>query len=256
MRSSPAPDESYWLESRRPLVVLVFLLPMIIAYELGIAFVLREDDHINTNTAHKSLLEFFEVVGVAPTGGLYLGGLAIVAVLFAWHMLNRDPWRFRPGTIGLMFIEALVLTLPVLILSRVVSQELAASAVTLTGPSIESLPLWPQLMISIGAGVYEELLFRMLAIAVIHTLLVDVVKLDDIKGAGIAIVISAVLFTWYHPLAGVDGDLSWARVVFFFLAGVYFGGVFVLRGFGIVVAVHALYDIITVAMLAPAAGPS
>ncbi|MCA9294878.1 MAG: CPBP family intramembrane metalloprotease, partial [Phycisphaerales bacterium] len=207
MRSTSAPDESYWIESRRPLVVLVFLLPLIVAYELGIAFVLREDDHINTNTAHKSLLEFFEIVGVAPTGGLYLGGLAIIAVLFAWHMLNRDPWRFRLGTIGLMLVESLVLTLPVLVLSRLVSQELAASAATLSSPSIESLPLWPQLMISIGAGVYEELLFRMLAIAVLHTLLVDVAKLDELKGAVIAILVSAALFTWYHPLTGGAGEL-------------------------------------------------
>ena len=59
--------------------------------------------------------------------------------------------------------------------------------------------------ISIGAGLYEELLFRMMLIAVLHTLLVDVGKLASPVGATIAVVISAAAFTAYHPLK--DGCL-------------------------------------------------
>ncbi|MEM7228062.1 MAG: CPBP family intramembrane glutamic endopeptidase [Planctomycetota bacterium] len=247
-RASHEHGESYWIESRRPLPILLFLLPLIFAYECGMAFILRSDDHLVTNRAHKSLLEFFEVVGIAPTGGLFLGGLAIIAVLFIWHLLNRDPWRVRFGNVGLMYIEAMVLTLPLLILSRLISQELAA--VPSTGPpSLEGLGMWSQMTISVGAGLYEELLFRMLAIAVLHTLLVDIAGLSTVYGALIAILLSAALFTWYHPLDGDDGSLSARRLVFFFVAGVYFGVVFVARGFGIVVAVHALYDVVTVIML-------
>ena len=83
----------------------------------------------------------------------------------------------------------------------------------------------------------------MLLIAVIHTLLVDVVKISASSGAIIAVIISAMAFTIYHPFDGIGS------VVFYFLAGLYFGSVYIVRGFGIVVGVHAVYDIIMVSML-------
>jgi hypothetical protein len=62
-------------------------------------------------------------------------------------------------------------------------------------------------------------------------------------GATIAVLVSAAAFTLYHQRH------AWPEVTFFFLAGVYFGAIYVVRGFGIVVGVHALYDIITVSLL-------
>ena len=140
-----------------------------------------------------------------------------------------------------------MLTIPLIVLAQVVLQNFASEAVV-AAPSPEptalgSLNIWSKLAISIGAGLYEELLFRMLLIAVLHTLLVDVAKLNSALGSTIAIVVSAGAFTLYHPAAGLG------PAVFYFLAGLYFGVVYLLRGFGIVVGVHAIYDIIMVSML-------
>ncbi|MEC9234588.1 MAG: CPBP family glutamic-type intramembrane protease, partial [Planctomycetota bacterium] len=112
-------------------------------------------------------------------------------------------------------------------------------------PVIADLGPMGKLAISIGAGLYEELVFRMLLIFLIHTLLVDAFRLPGIVGSVVAVVVSAILFTIYHPLEGVDGSLSLARLAFFMVAGLFFGAIFILRGFGIVVATHAFYDIFT-----------
>jgi len=249
-RTSDLGPASYWTDSRRPLVILVFLLPLIILYELGMATSLR-DAGVDVG-AHHSLLRVFEVVGMAPTGGLYLGGLAIVVVLLVWHVLNRDHWKLQGSTLGLMCVESLVLTLPLLVLSRVISREFPLIVAT-SSVGLYDLNLVAKLTISVGAGLYEELLFRMLVIAVVHTLLVDALRATPAVGATIAILVSAVLFTIYHPLSTPAGDVSVARILFYMLAGCYFGALFVVRGFGIVVAVHACYDIITLTM---SGGPS
>jgi membrane protease YdiL (CAAX protease family) len=112
----------------------------------------------------------------------------------------------------------------------------------------EQMDVWSRLTISIGAGLYEELMFRMLLIGALHTLLVDVAGARARLGAAIAIIISAAAFAWYHPLEdpAAPAGLSWPRLAFYFLAGVYFGTLFIMRGFGIVVGVHALYDIMIV----------
>jgi len=57
----------------------------------------------------------------------------------------------------------------------------------------------------------------------------------------------------YHPLRDGSGALQPARVVFYLGAGVYFGVVFALRGFGIAVGAHAFYDILSVLFAASAA---
>ena len=109
-------------------------------------------------------------------------------------------------------------------------------------------------MISIGAGLYEELMFRMLLIAVIHTLLVDLGRLSVVNGAIISVVVSAAAFAAYHPLDDAQGNLSMQNLVFYFAAGLYFGAIFIARGFGIVVGVHALYDVIMVSLMPSASG--
>lgn len=250
--ATPKPAEtgeavSYLAHSRRPLQVLIFLLPLIVLYELGLWLILadHQSGHVSTVGAHRRIVWFFSQFGI-ESGGLFLGGLAIILVLLIWHLLNRDPWRVSVKTAGIMAAEAIVLALPLLAIGQLINQQLAAAP---TG-SLEAMSLPGKMTISIGAGLYEELLFRMMIIAAVHTLLVDVAKASNRLGAGAAIVVSAALFTWYHPL-GSDADpgrISLQKVLFFFAAGVYFGLIYLGRGFGIVVGAHAVYDLIVVAL--------
>ena len=244
---------AYWVATKRPLQMLVLLLPLVIAYELGLALVLRSEEGVLTNKAHETLLETFDHLGVPAVSGLYLGGIVIVVVMFVWHVLNRDPWKISATTAGFMAGEALVLTVPLLVLGLLISRrELPAAA----APQIQlaELGLWSKMAISIGAGLYEELLFRMVLIALVHTLLVDLARLPDTAGTALAVLLSAAAFTIYHPLGDEMGVVSVGKVIFYALAGLYFGAIYVLRGFGIVVVVHALYDILTLSMLS--ASPS
>ena len=58
---------------------------------------LRIKEYVNTVLAHKGLLQFFATFGLADAGGLLLGGVVIVVVLLAWHVLARDRWRIVPA---------------------------------------------------------------------------------------------------------------------------------------------------------------
>jgi hypothetical protein len=267
-RLAKAAPLSYWAVSKRPLQILVFLLPLIIAYELGLALVLRSDEGVLSTVAHIRLLQFFEFFGINAGSGLLLGGIAIVVVLFIWHFLARDPWEVDFKVLGMMAVESIILTLPLIVFGQLIVREAISAALPGIGAGvsdsvwgagapllmagtgaeahISDLDLWSRLSISIGAGLYEELLFRMILLAALHTLLVDVGKASHKVGATVAVIVSAAAFTAYHPLQDSDGNLLWSRLVFYFVAGLYFGAVYVARGFGIVVAVHVLYDVVMV----------
>ncbi len=258
-RRSSTAGLSYWEQSKRPLHILAFLLPLILIYELGLVLVLQsEDGKVLSNVAHVTLLQFFNALGIEALSGLYLGGVVIIVVLLVWHLLLRDPWKVQGKTLLAMAGESIVLTLPLIAIGLLITR----SAISLTSLGADATPeqqiaeldLWSGLTISIGAGLYEELLFRMVLIAALHTLLVDLGKLSYGMGAAIAVTISAAAFTWYHPLHDATGAFSPAKLAFYFLAGLYFGVLFVFRGFGIVVAVHALYDIVMVSMLVASDG--
>ena len=144
---------------------------------------------------------------------------------------------------------------PLLVLGQVIARSLPA---LVDGGALDrrigELDLLGKLTVSLGAGIFEELVFRMLLVAVLHALLVDVGRLSSSVGSIVAVTAAAAVFTWYHPLRDDAGVLSAQRIAFFFLAGLYFGGIFVLRGFGIVVAVHALYDLAVSVFLLPQSG--
>ena len=105
-----------------------------------------------------------------------------------------------------------------------------------------------KIAVSVGAGLYEEFLFRMILIAGIHTIVCNVFKQSEVVGLGIGIFVSAILFALYHDLPNA-GTLSPIVLFFFFGAGVYLGFLYVIRGFGIAAATHAVYDVIATILL-------
>lgn len=237
-----ARGESYWHLSKRPLHVLFFLLPLILLYEVGSVRYLADPDKgvVETIVAHRLLYRLFESFGGAA---FYLPGLALVAVLFIWHLLLKDRWKLRVSVLVGMAAEAAVLTMPLLVLGVLTQRQAALAATTqLVGLSTEA-----KVTLAVGAGLYEELLFRLVAITGLHLLLVDVGRMKHGPGSVLAAAVSAGAFAWYHHVPGLSMGLPLAT--FYVLSGFYFAGLFVVRGFGIVVAVHALYDIVALTMM-------
>jgi membrane protease YdiL (CAAX protease family) len=95
----------------------------------------------------------------------------------------------------------------------------------------------------VGAGIYEEVLFRLLLLSGLLGLL----KLADLPAVlrlVLATTVSALLFAAAHHV-GPNGE-AFDGYVFLFrsLAGLYFALLFQLRGFGIAVGAHASYDVL------------
>ncbi len=253
---------SYWDRTQWPLQSLYFLIPLLVAYELAsIFYTTGEGTRLPPIVAESLLGRFFEVFGV---GGVYLPGIIVCVVLFCWHLARRDPWEPELTLYGLMWVESIVLAVPLFVFMLVLFREpgVPAPVAAAVGHFPAAIPLasatgdpadtwWAGLVFSVGAGIYEELLFRLIAIAILHMILVDVLALPDIWGAIGAVVISAAAFALYHfePIwhfGRFADSFDAGRFAFYTVAGVYFAAIYVLRGFGIVAATHALYDILVV----------
>lgn len=239
----------YLEESRTPLTVLLFLLPLLIAYEVLVIVALRSGGTLVTPDAHRWILTLFEAFDLG-TFGLWLPGVLVVVILLSWHTIERRPWRSDSTTVGLMWSESLVLALPLLVFSQAA---LRIPAMAAAAPDFHQLPLGAKLAVSVGAGIYEELLFRLGLIGLLGVVFEDLMKLGRTRSLVFAIGLSAIAFMLYHPLRDGSGAVHPARVVFYLGAGVYFGVVFAMRGFGIAVGAHAFYDVLAVLFAASAA---
>ncbi len=234
--------EGYLDRTHRPLQCLIFLTPLLLFYQIGssvhpwnpgqgrppnvIAFLL--------------MLRFFAFFGAM---GGYLPLLAVIAVLLIWHLSRKDPWTIDPVLYVGMLAESILWALPLLLLASLIT----------TGPAVSNpavaqagsvLPWQTQAVLSVGAGIYEELLFRLILITLLNILLVDMLGLSAGKAIPLIIITSAVLFSLYHYLG--HETPAWNSFFFRTAAGIYFAAVFIFRGFGVDVGTHAAYDLILV----------
>lgn len=245
IRQRPGMVQNYLTLSAQPLHILLFLLPFVVAYEIRLAGYLSSGDGIpGTIKAHSDITRLFEgVFSLSPDLWLSLGGAAILITLFAKHLLKGDRWRISiPVPLG-MLCESLFWSLPLLMLWQIMPETVVAAP---SGgiPSQEEMALGTKLFISIGAGLYEEFLFRWITIAAVHAFLRDLLRMRRLHAAALSIILAAILFTIYHPIRDPDGDFNLRLVLFYFLAGIYLGILYLNREFGIVVGTHMLYDAI------------
>lgn len=222
--------DSYWSVSRRPLTSLVFSLPLVLAYEGGVLLLGRTAARNGADVWLRTLLDRLGF------GEYFLLPVLTVAGLLAWHHVEHDRWRFSGRVLAGMTGECVLWAAVLLGIARLQDRfwPLAAGG----GETVLA-----RLIAFCGAGLYEEVLFRLL-------LLPAVVWLAARLGAGPpaaaawGVVGSSLLFSLAHyvgPLGDVFDPYSFT---FRFLAGCFFAVLFELRGFGIAAGSHAAYDML------------
>ncbi len=227
--------------STRPLHTLCFLAPFLVLYEVGSLLYLREPSKgmIETISARRMFSGFFEVFGIAS---FHIPPIALCVILLTWHILERDPWGIRPRVLGGMAAESIMWTLPLLAFGLLF--QIGRPALLADGGMLADLSWQARLTLSAGAGIYEELLFRMILISGVHFVVVDL--LHGSKGVGYTIggVVSALAFAFYHNVSHPGGGVDLSILAYYSLAGMYLSALFIFRGFGMAVAVHAIFDAI------------
>ena len=224
-------DEGYVRLTQRPLNCLAFILVPLIVYQ---AYTLRYGTELLAPRDVARLLRYFgATAGVLPP-------LLIVVVLLLQHLTHRHPWRIQPTVLGGMLIESVLWVVPLFSLNYFTSRLLAAGASTRPTAWLQ------QVLQAVGAGIYEEFLFRLVFISLVLLIFVDVLELRRDVAAVSAVVLGAVLFSLYHfSHAQLTGQtaFAWGHFTFRTLAGVYLGGLYVCRGFGIAVGTHAFWNV-------------
>lgn len=232
--------DGYFQRSELPLHSLAFLLPAMFLFEVGTTY------HPSDPIAFRMMQTFFRDLGAT---GRFLPALALAGILLSWHIARRDAWTVKIETLWVMAFESIALALPLLALGAAFARwniHLPLAAQT-TGWRDETV-------LSLGAGVYEEAVFRLILMTAVFLLLADVLRAPKFVSNLLMVLTSAVLFSLYHYLGTESFELR--SFVFRTIAGIYFAVLFLTRGFGITAGCHIFYDVLIVALQAMAIRPA
>ena len=226
---------SYFIQTRSSFYSFLFTIPLFIIYEIGIIFLSRDDIIVVRNGADflmRAILESFGILGLYGLGVIFLIGLIITYVFF---LKGKNSSDIKTEYLFIMVFESLVwaILLYILLSNFMVLLMIPVGKVILQ-----------QVILAVGAGIYEEFLFRVLLISGLSSI-IGFVFLWEENGSNIAaLIIAAAIFSGFHFMGEYGDYFTMELFLLRFFAGIILGILYYARGFGITAYAHSIYDLI------------
>ncbi len=244
----------------------MFVLPILVLYEVGLAFAGKQADSLR-NGADLWLRQAFEQLTMLcglPTAGPFLLPALLIFVLLAWQWRSGCSWRFKADTGLGMASESLLFAFSLLLLAQsqraFLEQDVWLLRInkTIEAPSLMT-DFWPQALTYLGAGLYEEVLFRLLLLPTLFAIF-RLLWLSRTWAIVLSVVLTSGLFALAHYISPMDlmatsdpWQLLQTRydstpgeplgLLFRLGAGLVFGLLMLYRGIGITIGTHTAYDL-------------
>lgn len=234
---------SYWSDARAPRYSILFAAPLLVLYE-GLAWALgRAGASQVRNGADVLLKSLFTALG----GQYGLRAFAVVLLGVGLTLVGRDVRRnglpAARAFVGMAVESVVYAALLGFVASALTSLLLTGRLALVQGGPVEGLSTPVQLMVSLGAGLYEELVFRVLLVSGLAAIGAKVLGWKPVPAGVLAAVVGALIFSAFHYLGPYGDPFQVGSFTFRTIAGLLFSTLYLTRGFGITAWSHALYDV-------------
>lgn len=238
---------TYWQASKAPRYSLLFALPLLIVYQILAALVPAGPGGVGIRNGADVMFQAL-FVWLAGAWGPRIFMLALIGA-GAWLIakdIRANRGSLSPPILGGMLLESAVLSIAFGIVVGSLTAALLGTpppTMVLGGP-VTQLSRGTLLMLSIGAGIYEELLFRVVLVGLLAWGGTKVLGWRPLTAGIAATIVGALIFSAFHYIGPYGDRLDVYSFVFRTIAGLFFSGLYLLRGFGITAWTHALYDVL------------
>ena len=226
---------SYFLQTRSSFYSFLFTIPLFFIYEVGILFLSKDDILVVRNGADflmRSILESFGILGLYGLGAIFLIGFIITYIYFFNDKSNKS---IRADYLFIMIFESVCWALILYFL-------LSKFMLVLMNPIGKTIT--QQVTLAVGAGIYEEFLFRVMLISGLTGIIGFVFLWSEKVRKAAALIIAAGIFSAFHFMGDYGDFFSMELFLLRFFAGIVLGILYIARGFGITAYAHSIYDLI------------
>ena len=226
---------SYFFQTRSSFYSFLFTIPLFFIYEVGILFLSKDDILVVRNGADflmRSILESFGIFGLYGLGAIFLIGFIITYIYFFNDKSNKS---IRADYLFIMIFESVCWALILYFL-------LSKFMLVLMNPIGKTIT--QQVTLAVGAGIYEEFLFRVMLISGLTGIIGFVFLWREKVRKAAALIIAAGIFSAFHFVGDYGDYFSMELFLLRFFAGIVLGVLYIARGFGITAYAHSIYDLI------------
>ena len=178
------------------------------------------------------------ILSALGVNGLYWMGVLFLIGFLMVYFIQHKYWEETPINVEYLFLmmgESLLWAgILYLFMSRV--------HLLLMNPT--SSIIIQQVTLAVGAGIYEEFLFRVLLISGLAAILGLILQWNDLLKKWVAMVLAAAIFSSFHFLGDYGDFFSFTVFMIRFFAGIVLGILYFTRGFGITAWAHSIYDLV------------
>ncbi len=242
-----SPIHRYHTLTKGLLYSFLAALPLFIIYEVLILLTAPTTEvmvRISVDVWFKQLLHMF---GLDALNISLL--LVLIAGVFILIRKRRELNELRLSYFGIMLVESLLLAILVALISSTLTQWILPGMAEQSTGLVVQLSYVQEFALSLGAGLYEELFFRVLLVSFFIWIFSKWFGAKSWASYTSAILLSAVLFSAVHYTGNMGDPFTMSSFLFRFLFGVILNGIYVWRGFGVAAWTHALYDVIVITFL-------
>ncbi len=226
--------EGYFEQSRSLTLSFVLIAPLLIVYEAALIYY----PAIRTQGAGGWVRHAFSWV-FHSRAGIAINAVAVAILLVSVVILARRR-RLRLALIIPMVLESAAWAAAHMGVAIFVMRALLRKQIP-SGPG--GPPDFRNLVSAVGAGVYEEVLFRLLLTSFLFWLGLQLFEEDRKRAAAFAVLISSLIFAVCHISAPVTRT-DWMLLVYFFCCGLVWSAIYVFRGLGVAAYAHVFFDIV------------
>ncbi|MEO8083242.1 MAG: CPBP family intramembrane glutamic endopeptidase [Ardenticatenales bacterium] len=258
---------TYFRLSRSPVYGVLAALPLLALYDVLIALANRGRPITVRNGAEMLLGRALAAIGAPAALGL-TSLIVVLGTLFVVREQRRSPvpierrilaWMLGESALWAVLIGPVIGAVTAILLSpladptRVGAAGMARAAghavplalsAQAAGGAVAAGPI-ARIALSLGAGLYEELVFRVLLVTAIAWAVRTWGRTGPRGALAVAVAGSALLFSLahYRPFNPAGETFGVVTFVYRFVAGLAFSAIYAGRGFGVAAWTHALYDV-------------
>jgi membrane protease YdiL (CAAX protease family) len=230
----------YFNSTRSLLYSYLISLPLLLLYEVLIFISRPEAEQVVRISVDVWIRTLFSYIG-QDVLSITLIFIALLGVFVLYRERNRLS-TLRVSYFFTMLFEAAVYAF---VLALLISATVAGLLQMQISP-VESLSFLQKMALSLGAGLYEELFFRVILVSALLFVFKRLFAKKYIAYA-FAMVIAAVLFSLAHYVGSFGDPFTMGSFLFRFLFGLALNAIYIWRGFGMAAWTHAIYDLMVIA---------
>ena len=235
----------YLENSRSPYYAVITSIPLLVSYEMLLTF---SNGGMSGQVRNAGDVWLRMLLGALDVRAAHATLVMILILFISIPVVKKERITLRGRYLALMGLEALVYSLGLGLAINVILEFIFSAIpssilgrLTLTAALHMQEGVLQGLALSIGAGLFEEFIFRVLLLG---GLLAVTRRFLPSQMAGVlSVVLASLLFSAAHYIGPLGDSFQFGGFMFRFIAGLLFTALYYMRGFSIAAYSHALFDI-------------